>query len=267
MEAAMSGSDMGLYTMLSMQQALIGRLLESGGSSSLEELLQPRRRSGKEIAAEALTGLIRSDARVLRQAERNAYQGKDMAGILQTAADGMVEALVSMRSVADKVAAGTATSADELLYDDAKAAIDALIKGAEYNGISLMDNANWANDDRLTVKNGGKNATMDISLGKSTRAFTLTDMNSMLDLPAYAALTTPSERDKVSTAQKNMGLYASGYKGIAASYESSAEALKRQSGITERSASLSILGARDDPMGRLLYYLLTEHGKIVNKPL
>jgi Flagellin and related hook-associated proteins len=261
-------ADNSLATIFALQRELIGQLLEGKDGATLAEgLFKPRQKSGKEIAALALTGVQRSEAALLRQANKNAMQGKDIADTLHSTMDGISAALQSMNDIAArKNLPDTDAAADKLAYDEAQKTVGDLIKYTKYNGISLLDKTKWADDERLTVN--GDTATLTIQMGNSVKELTLNDMASTLklaQLPGYDDLDDPDELSKLSEALQTSKAYQGGYKGLSSSMLSSAKALESQSCIEERAAARSILGARDDPAGRLLYYLLSEDGKLLRK--
>lgn len=253
-----------LQMIFDLQRELIGQLLEGGGQSLADSLLKGRTKSGREIAAEALTGRLRSDAALFRQAKSNALEGQGIADTLHTSMQGISAALTTMRDIAARFDTSTTQAADQAAYNQARQTIGNLVRNAEYNGISLMDKTNWDKDERLTLN--GNEASLSVRMGKTEKNLQLTDMNQFFSgLPEYASLGASTERGKLDTALKTSQMYEAGYKGLSASFASSAKTLGRQADIDDEAAARSILGARDDTEGRLLYYLLTEHGKILRR--
>lgn len=252
-----------IRTLLAMQN-----MLQESGSSSLpgglvDSLLKPRQKSGKEIMAEALSGRLRSDAAVFRQAGRNAEEGKDIAANLAHSSQKVVDALSSMRELADKAANGD--SVDEDAWNEAAGNIEAAYKGTTYNGISLMDGGGWKNDSRLLVT--GSTAGLNIHTGTTSQTITLRDYKKTFGtLPAFGDLTDPADastaRDTLDGLLGTAKNYAAGYKAQEKSFESMAKTMGSQSEIADTAAKRTILGSRDDPSGKLLYYLLNEHGKL-----
>lgn len=259
-----------LSTFLFMHGDIFNQLLEqSGKGGSLDSLLKPRKRSGKEIMAEALTGRIRANSGGLRQAERNALEAKEISSILQNASEKAGIALQAMREIADKVdnSGLPATSADIVAYDEAFNSLQNIVKNTRYNGIPLMDKKAWPGDERL--KTNGDTASLPISMGPSSRNITLHDFSGIsgADVDSTALSTNAGAlKSTLEEYVKRADQYAISYKGVSAGFESSAKALGKQADINDKAALRSILGSRDDPAGKLLYYIMKEHGNIINKP-
>lgn len=265
-------SSSNLSTILAMQRELIGQLVEGNQAESLvESLLKPRTKSGREIMAEALTGRMRSDAALYRQAKRNAEEGTVVADALLESADGILEALGTMRAIAEKIAGPgyTPDADDEKAFNGAKQTIASLVKNASYNGISFFDASQWVGDERVSGT-----GELRIQTGNSYKTITLTDLTAMSGAISgwgYQALaTTPGVgevlKNKLDAFVKNMELHRSGFNALSAGFSSIAETLNRNAEINDEAASRSILGARDDLLGRLLYAMLREQGGIVDKP-
>jgi flagellin len=258
-------SQSGLQMVFALQRELIGQLVESGDTQALaDKLLKPRLKSGREIAAEALTGLMRSDAALFRQAKNNALEGRSIADTLHSTMQGISAALETMKDIAARYDSVSPDAADRAAYEEARRTISDLVGNAEYNGISLMDGTKWGNDSRLKVENG--EASLNVRMGKTDKSLLLTDMNQFFSaLPAFHELGTAGAPGELDAALKTATMYEAGYKGLSASFQSSAKALGVQADIDDDAAARSILGAREDVEGRLLYYLLTEHGKILRR--
>lgn len=254
---------------LLLQQQRIGQLHESGqGLSLAEALLQPRRKSGREIAAEAITGRIRSDGGMLRQSARNLREGGDIASIAQKGVSSIVESLQKMRDLARKVADGTADSGAAAAYASYASGIKGVVKSTAYNGISLMDRAQWASDDRISISGSGDTGSIDIQSGKTARTIRLADfsgmavgstLNTSLDTGSADALAT-----ELTVLIKNAQMHENSYRSLASSMNSEAKSVERQSRILDLSASRAIAGAKTDPASRLLYFLLSDQGKLID---
>ncbi len=263
-------SALNLHTLFALQRQLLGQIVEGGEGSSLERLLKPRAKSGREIMAAALTGRMRADAAMFRQAEKNALEGKDIASYLKETSQGIRDALTTMRDLAAKVAGGTTATPEELeAYDEAAASIVSLVANAKYNGINLLDKTHWTDDERLTVN--GNTARLSIQLGKAVRDITLHDYSDVAgSLPGAADLETAGSAEAVATRDtlehlaENAATLASGFTALDAGFDAEAKAMSRQSKIAELAAARHILGARDDAAGKVLYYLLALHGKVID---
>ncbi|MDL2266530.1 hypothetical protein LJC46_00895 [Desulfovibrio sp. OttesenSCG-928-G15] len=266
----MSTLNSNLASLLGSNSELFRRILEEGAESGLlEQLMAPKQRNGRQMMAEALTGRLRSDAGALTQSSKNANEGKTIADLLETSANGVSEALKSMSTVAGRIAQnGVATDADKQEYNAALDSLKATIKNSSYNGISLMDGKAWPSDERLSVN--GNTARLGIQMGAYSRNIILHDFSSMGDLDnAETAFADPADAQTVQNAIDALTTkseqYAKSYKGVAAGFESSAKTLERQSQIMDRAAKRSIYGAQDDPAGKLLSYLLSEQGNIISR--
>ncbi|MPN56792.1 hypothetical protein SDC9_204484 [bioreactor metagenome] len=53
--------------------------------------------------------------------------------------------------------------------------LSAVLSGARYNGISLVDSAGWAGDERLEVS--GSTASLSLNMGGGMTAFSLRDLS------------------------------------------------------------------------------------------
>ncbi len=269
-------SSSNLNTIFAIQRELIGQLVQGEQAESLvENLLKPRVRSGKEIMAEALTGRIRSDAAQYRQAKRNAEEGGLVADALVKGADGILESLGVMKGIADKMAApGYLHDEDDKdAFTAAAQNINHIVKESSYNGISFFDGSKWRDDARISQIDP-KSGELRIQTGNSYKSITLTDLGAMnATVTGWDYDTLAANPGAVATVQneldaftKNVGLQRSGFNALASGFSSIAETLERNATVNDEAASRSILGARDDLLGRLLYAMLREQGGIIDKP-
>ncbi|MDR1685599.1 MAG: hypothetical protein LBR82_04025 [Desulfovibrio sp.] len=250
----MSGLSSTLQTVLSVQSALIGQLLEQGGGASLvEHMFERKSKSGREIMAEALTGTMRADAGMYRQAARNALEGKSITDILHTASQGMQQSLSTMI---------TALSDNDFLtnpalqdtYDDARKNLLNFTDNTTYNGMKLLD---------------GSIPEMDLYIGKTDKQIQLDNLKSAYNTIPDAstipdATVVSATLATLSTAQSTLQLKDSSWQAMGAGFKTSAEALERQAKIYDLTAARSILGARADPSDRLLNALLSDQGRLMN---
>jgi len=255
-----------------LQKQLIEQLSGLSDSTSLTEaLLQRHRKSGREIAAEAITGRIRSDAGVLRQSARNLREGGDMAEIARTGVASIVESLKKMHDLAlNAPADGVDTNA----YRAHVESIQNVIRSTSYNGISLLsrfqyrkDGNNWLEqpqwgvDERVSLNNTTPaTGSINIQAGNGTRTVTLTDFSGM-NLPDFD---DPSLATKLSELISTMKMHERSYGQLASSMASEAKSIERQSRILDLSATRTISGAGTDPASRLLFFLLSEQGKLID---
>ncbi|MDR2799958.1 MAG: hypothetical protein LBB52_01665 [Desulfovibrio sp.] len=253
-----------LPVLLDMQRALITQLVQEGGGETLiERLLAPRQKSGREIAAEALTGRMRAEAAGLRQSAQNAAEGKSVADTLISAGESISESLRAMRSIAANYSSMTPEqrTAAQTEYETALSDINNIVKSTSYNGMSLLDSAQWGQDERTA------NGKIKIRMGGWDKEIILTDMQNFVgNLPNWADVgnNTATAATKLETSLETMRVMSLGWQAMGSSFKSNAEVLERQAGILANSAARSILGAKDDPLARLLYTLLTDQGKLVD---
>jgi flagellin len=253
-----------LPALLDMQRALITHLVQEGGGETLiERLLAPRQKSGREIAAEALTGRMRAEAAGLRQSAQNAAEGKSVADTLIAAGESISESLRAMRSIAANYSSMTPEQlvVAKAEYEAASSDINNIVKSTSYNGMSLLDGTQWNNDERTA---DGK---IKIRMGGWDKEIFLTDMQSFAgNLPLW-----PIDETNAATAATSLGSHLEtmrlkdlSWQAMGDSFKSNAEVLERQAGILADSAARSILGARGDPLARLLHTLLTDQGNLVD---
>ena len=263
---------------LLLQQQLIGQLSNLGGGISLTEaLLQRQRKSGREISAEAITGRLRSDVGALRQSARNLREGGAIAEIAQTGVNSIVGALEKMleaaKGAADAIARNPSadTSAATAAYKTHADSIRSIISNTAYNEISLMDGSRWGTgkDERVNFS-GGSTGSIGIQAGRGVRTLTLTDfssdmaLNSVLDANPTSASELDTLITNISVQIKNMKMHEKSYGHIASSMESEAKSLERQSRIMDLTATRAIAGAGTDPASRLLFFLLSDQGKLID---
>ncbi|MDR0826445.1 MAG: hypothetical protein LBN33_01010 [Desulfovibrio sp.] len=265
-----------LSTLLAVQKELITRLVTDGQTESLvDRLLAPRQKSGREIAAEAITGQLRASAGTLHQSAQNALEGQSIAASLHTTGQGVMQALTTMRDIAANYSSSWTPeqkTAAENAYKGAAADIANLIKTTSYNGMSLLDGTKWAADERT------QSGKIQIRMGGMDKDIILTDWSDWTS--TSSGLSTPSAlptwddvTDSATLADSlfrlNQALGTAriqdlSWQALEASFTSSAEVLQDRAGIFSEAAARAILGAREDPVGRLLYTLLTDQGKILD---
>jgi hypothetical protein len=248
-----SGSSSALQTVLAVHSALIGQLLDQGGGASVMEHIFPqRRKSGREIMAEALTGTMRADAGMYRQAARNAMEGKSITDILHTTAQGLDQAFSTMiTALSDPDFTSDANV--QKIYDDARQNLLDLTGHAEYNGTKLLD---------------GSVPEITLYIGRTNRQISLDDLKTAYSrLPLAGAVPSadvPAELTALNTMRTTLKLMDSAWQAEGAGFKTTAETLKRQAKIYDLTAARSILGARADPSDRLLNALLSDQGRLMN---
>jgi flagellin len=105
---------------------------------------------------EAISGTLRADADVTRQAARNVGEAASMMGVARTSMSTIVDALNSMESIIEDIEAGnlapdsTVVQAD---YDALRDKITGTISSTDYNGIYMLDSTQWGTDQ---ISSGGQ---------------------------------------------------------------------------------------------------------------
>ncbi|MDR2124070.1 MAG: hypothetical protein LBP38_03685 [Desulfovibrio sp.] len=250
----MSGLSSTLQTVLAVQNALIGQLLEQGGGASLvEHMFERKRKSGRQIMAEALTGSMRADAGMYRRAALNALEGKSITDILHTATEGMRQSLSTMIAALNDPSFG-ANQTLQNTYTDARKDMENIAKRTAYNGTRLLD---------------GSVSKMDIYIGKTNKEIDLYNAAGLFTTGAVpdtaSAVGTPAVAlSTLKTRLDDLKLKDSYWQASGAGFKTAAETLERQAKIYDLTAARSILGARADPSDRLLNALLSDQGRLMN---
>jgi len=257
---------------LLLQQQLLGQLANmDGGLSLTEALLQRQRKSGREISAEAITGRLRSDVGSLRQTARNLREGGAIAEVAKVGTSSIAASLEKMQELAASITPGSAmTTAQATAYQAHADSIRSVIDNTAYNGISLMNSSRWSTDERVNVS-----GTIGIQAGGQgpQRSLTLTDFSPLTTDPNVAMTTadlTNNATDftalsaNLSVLTKNMQMYEKSYGQVASSMESEAKSVERQSRIMDLTATRTIAGAGTDPASKLLFFLLSDQGKLID---
>lgn len=266
-------------TLALLGQEFLAQALYNGGSLNsvvADVLLQPKR-TGKEIAADALTGKIRSDAAVLRQGAKNASEAAGMAEIIKNATFSLGETLSEMQTLAQTVqndpSAGAALAS---AFRSLAEKLAGTVTGAQYNGISLLDADGWVNDGRLAVSGG--TATVSIQMGNTASGFTLRDLSGLKDLTDVDLETIASaDLDALVTALSaqigTVTVMSSGYQALAGSYTSEAGYMEQQADTLALAAERARPEGKPFPDGAagerslqsiLVDLLLRDQGKLVD---
>lgn len=261
-------------------QEFLANALASGGSmdSAVASMLlytgQPT--SGREKAATALTGRIRSDSGMMRQASQNAAEGATMATLIKDATLTLGEKLSALQTVVQSYQAGQMTGAEAKdAFANIARNISATVSGTAYNGISLLDKSGW--DSRLTPSDTDNTASLSIQLGNAASTFTVRDLS---DLKRFASIdvTTLTAQELsdlvtgISTDIASVTAMSSGYESLAGSYTADAKYFENQAELLAATAAQTIKAAsREDGSSSgqsvqsiLIDLLLRDQGKIVD---
>lgn len=219
-------------------QLMTGQGIFGGGGVSLSEFIlgkpkESARRSGTDMMNDALTGLMRSDAAMLRQASKNMLQGKALLEVGSEAISGIREKVARMNEIVTELQSDYTSAATlKTEYTSLADSIKSVIEGTQYNGIKLLDGENWAGDERITV-NGG---TGKISLQAGNAGTELT----LYDLQAYKTAFDESDLDQgnLATTASALGQLSTTLEGMEASYKARAGLLNSEAASFERQADI-----------------------------
>lgn len=220
-----------MVTQLMTGQGLVG----VNGMSLTEYILgKPRekaRRSGTDMMNDALTGLMRSDAGMLRQASKNMLQGK---ALLETGSEaiGLIrEKVKRMNEIVGSYVTGDTALKTE--YADLAAGIKSVIEGTQFNGIKLMDSDGWADDERITPN--GSTGKLQLQAGYAQNELTL------YDLKGYKTTLAAYDLDNaidLSNATADLSVFDTMLEGMDSSYKARAGLLSTESATFERQADI-----------------------------
>lgn len=273
-----------LQTLALMGQQFLAQALAGGGSldaAMRESLVPASAASGREKSALALTGRIRADAAGLRQRAQNASEGAVMASLISETSLALGETLSSMQTIVQSYKAGqTGEEEAQTAFASLAQTLSSVLSGARYNGISLVDSAGWAGDERLEVSGG--TASLSLNMGGGMTAFSLRDLSFLQNFES-ADLAAENTADGLAGLMEELSAgigvvnsMASGYKAIAGAYESQAKALESQAATMAKAAKRAITEAGKHPadvaspgteksLDAILFdVLLRDSGKMVN---
>ena len=265
-------------TLALLGQEFLSQALSNGGSLNsvvTDILLHPKPGNGREIAAAALTGRIRSDSAMLRQGARNASEGATMADMIKTATASMGETMTQMQDIVQKVRDGAMTAADATpVFKSLASQLTATIQGTQYNGISLLDKNGWQGDERLTVS--GDTATLPIQVGNAASTFSLRDLSALSRFENSNLGNAGGLASLVNTLGKELAsldTMSSGYASLAGTYTGEAKYLEQQADTLALAAQkaqpggslFADMGDQESTLQSLLMDLiLRDYGKVVD---
>ncbi|MDL2271508.1 hypothetical protein LJC23_00560 [Desulfovibrio sp. OttesenSCG-928-I05] len=242
----------------SVDEFILSTLLKSPDSAT----------SGRQKSAAALTGKMRGDAGMLRQASRNMDEASSVASIAQKGVATIKDSLSRMQELAANVASGKMT-ADEAktTYSDLAKSIQGTIASTAYNGIKLLDESSWEGDERLTYDQGAGSASLSIQAGNAPMSLTLRginlgDFDPDVDLADATAAADTAAR--LSEQAGTMGTMESGYESMAARFATEGKSMTHQSAILENTAARAMEDPKAEIQNLLLDFLLKNSGRIVD---
>ena len=270
-----------LQTLALIGQEFLLNALANGSSldsAMANMLLRPQARSGREVAATALTGRVRSDAATLRQSAKNAAEGATMASMIKDAAFAMGETLSKMHTVVQTLKQTPATLPEaETTFANLARSLSGIISGTRYNGISLLDKSGWATDERVTTSGTGETGTVALHMNGAQSTLTLRDLSDLDFSTLSLAALNPGNGDldallaDISTAVGKLTTMSSGYESLAGAYTAEARYFENQADLLAATAERALGASRksDGISGEtvqsiLMDLMLRDQGKIVD---
>lgn len=267
------------YSLQLLQQDMLTNSLFMGSTTGkslrdlvLREAAVPAR---TDPTAKALSGRLRADAGMLRQASKNVSEGFSIMDTASSAMSAIKDILASMKSISDEVAAGTMTTANaKPLYKSLRDEMRGIITSTSYNGIALLDGTQWSTDSRMTTSGSGNtlSGSLNIQAGSDGFDLTLLDMKSDLynayddgtaNLANAAAAAATSAR--LSTDLTTVTTISDLYAGRSSSMAGHSAALAKQADIMDAAALVREKGNDGRTTEELLLDLiLRRSGSIVN---
>jgi flagellin-like hook-associated protein FlgL len=224
------------YSLNLLRDQMIFQLMSGGLKGlSLTDLILGRRpqRSGTDIMNDALSGLRRSDAAMLRQAAKNMAQGTALLETGKEALENISGKVSRMRELVEDLKSDLGNPALEAEYLSLAGDIKASVQGTSFNGLRLLDGENWDYDER--IKTNGDTGKLSLQAGNSPTELTL------FDLQAYKNKFTASDfADTAALTQAGTDLEAfSGLlAGMRESYAARAGLLASEGASMTRSADI-----------------------------
>jgi flagellin len=272
--ASIFGNSLAWYSMNLLRGQMVSQLLGTqpiGGLSLNDFILgtvnKPERRSGTAMMNDALTGLIRSDAGMLKQASKNVKEGQSILKQGGAALSAIAANLARMQEIAETIA-GDPTQQSILTpeYLSLAESISGIIESTSYNGMSLLDGSKWGNDpDERITDNLNDTGTLSLQAGNSPTSITLYDLQNFKNLFSASDIV---DGTAAGVAAHQIGEYLGTISAMQQSYEARAGLLATEAASLERQADiLTEAAARAKPNNEesfkaaLLELLLGERGK------
>jgi flagellin-like hook-associated protein FlgL len=222
-------------------------------------------RSGTEMMNDALSGLRRGEAAMYRQASRNMTEGASLAEMAAEGVKSIQDALQRMRDVAAVIQQSPPSSQLPALtqeYADLRSSVAALVEGAEYNGIKLLDGSSWSQDARIALGAGGTTGKISLQAGEAPTDLTLFNLKDLKSLPQDPSLLTTI--DTLTVAQGQVSVIREMYEARSRLYASEASSFSRQADILDRSAKQAGVDGKEG-FGDILFEMtMSGKGAIVN---
>jgi flagellin len=261
-----------------LQQDMLTSRLFMGGSvgKSLRDLVLAESGSLRltDPAAQALSGKLRSDSGMLRQASANVSEAASVTAMAQSAAGTIRSSLERMQELAEGVADGSlGVSAAQAEYQSLIDTIEGTVDSASYNGFNLLSAGGWGADERITLNGAagtaGTTGTIHIQAGTGGFGLVLHDLSYLKGVFDTADI---QDAAAATTAATAISGHVSDVQGIETMLEKRGEGLTAQSEALASQAEIlqtaaATREATDDKRSveeLLLDYVLTNVGKIVD---
>ena len=225
--------------------------------------------SRRDMLGEALSGKIRSDSAMLRQASRNVREAEGMMSLASEGIGEVNKLLKEAGGLAEQYQASTDPVEQSQLqsqYNALCSNIDGIIKNTVYNGISLLDGNKWATDDRVKASGGNASGTVQIYAGNSGFDLSLSNVRESIYEPLSSLdISAADAMEKLSTMETTSQMMSDTYARRASSLKSQAGSLERQAGILDRVAkSQSGSGQEGSLQDILVDFAMSDRGKIIS---
>lgn len=249
-------------------QLVSGQGLPGTGGLSLTEFIlgkpKEKRRSGTDMMNDALSGLMRSDAAMLRQASKNMLQGKALLGTGNEAIKSMQEKAQRMGDILSEMqSSGLGNSALEAEYASLSSDIKGIIEGTKFNGISLFDGSAWQNDERVSTDGSGV-GKISLQAGNSTTELTLYDLGNYKD-PAIFDINGQNTASALEQFKRMLSGMGSSYTARAGLLDSEAASFERQAEILDEATGKAKPGDEEGLKEALVDILMRDKGSLVSE--
>lgn len=238
---------------------------------------RPPKRSGTDIMNDAVSGLMRSDAALLRQGSKNMAQGKALLESGAAALESIAGKAARMKEIVDSVdpsLAGTATlDALKAEYLSLASAVKGVIEGTSFNGLRILDGAAWSGRDG-DISPAGGTGKISLSAGGAPSDLTLFDLQNYKDMFANSAdadfgalsgvLPGPTDiRNTLANFVSLLGDMGASYKARAGLLENEGQSLERRASILDEATGKAAPGDEAALRQALLDILLREQGALL----
>jgi flagellin-like hook-associated protein FlgL len=258
------------YSLNLLRGQMISRLMAGGLSGlSLTDLILERRprRSGTDIMNDALSGLRRSDAAMLRQAAKNMAQGKALLETGKEALENISGKVSRMREVVEGLKSDLGDTALRAEYLSLAGDIKSSVQGASFNGLRLLDGENWGSDERIKVD--GDTGKLSLQAGNTPTELTLFDLQGYKDKFTAADFADVNALDQAGA---DLKAFSNLLSGMQESYAARAGLLASEGAAMARSADIMDevrnTATSDDPESlrqAVINILMREQGALLNE--